>query len=529
MALEPFHSKIIADVGISMGDEGKGRLISEVVHELRQATGRPAPVGIVMKVNGGSNSGHTAGGLKLNLLPAGVVEKEVDSLAIGAGVVADPRKFLWEMIPLEQRGYRIRERLLIDQRTMVSDVSHRLLDLAWETYRADILGESPRGSTGRGITPSYQDEVGQWQIWYGDFQGPRELFARKIEQRIDRALRTIQYVCRVSPEQWENFFARLTQAEKKANQEAFEQGLFPAEEFDFHRFAGPDPFTLNTDEITEAYWQAGQILQENIGDLREKALQTLREDRYIIGEFGQSFWLDKRHGFPPNVTASHTYTPEFFQSAGIPNQPIHTFGVAKAYDTKVGTHIFLAQMEEDCPLTAILQKIEFGTSTGRQRMVGWFDAVEKGDALRYGGFQDLMINKLDALSQKGDWQGPLKICVAYEDLEGQRYYHVPRRDSLRGVLRPVYQEFPVWEEDISTVRHFADLPLLAKKYFAGMLRAILQCAYHGEPWPSVLPNVRYLGVGPDPSQIIKDLPPTTEILADFTTRPEDESVNSLRP
>ncbi|MCH8474110.1 MAG: adenylosuccinate synthetase [Opitutales bacterium] len=517
MSLEPFQSKIIADVGISMGDEGKGRLISEVVNELCLSTGRDNPVGIVMKVNGGSNSGHTAGGLKLNLLPAGVVEKNVDSLAVGAGVVADPRKFLWEMQPLEKRGYDIKRRLLIDEKTMVSDPTHRLLDLAWEEYRSETLGESPRGSTGRGITPSYQDEVGQWQIWYGDFQGPRDLFARKMEQRIDRALRTIQHVCRVSPENWSSFFQRLTEAEQRANQAAVEEGIFPLAEFDFHQFAGSEPFTLNQEALIETYWQAGQALIENIGDLREEVLRTLREERYIIGEFGQSFWLDKRHGFPPNVTASHTYTPEFFQSAGVPNQAIHTFGVAKAYDTKVGTHIFLTEMEESCPLTAILKKIEFGTSTGRQRMVGWFDAVEKGDALRYGGFQDLMINKLDALSQQGDWQGPLKICVAYEDEEGRRYHHVPRRDSLRGKLRPIYREFPCWQEDISTVRNFADLPLEAKDYFAGMIRAIVECAYHDEPWPPKLPNVRYLGVGPDPSQIIKDLPPVTEILADHST------------
>ena len=105
------------------------------------------------------------------------------------------------------------------------------------------------------------------------------------------------------------------------------------------------------------------------------------------------------------MTASHTYTPEFFNSAGIPCQPIHTFGVAKAYDTKVGTHTFITRMDDEHPLCQHLKKLEFGTSTGRQRMVGWFDAVEKGDTLRYGGFQDLMINKIDALGALPDWKG----------------------------------------------------------------------------------------------------------------------------
>ncbi|MGE9295732.1 MAG: adenylosuccinate synthetase, partial [Puniceicoccales bacterium] len=107
MALTPFSSLLIADVGVSMGDEGKGRLIPEVIAELMEQTGKPDPVGVVMKVNGGANSGHTAGGLKLNQLPAGVVDGSVRWLAIGSGVVADPRKALWELKPLEARGYKL--------------------------------------------------------------------------------------------------------------------------------------------------------------------------------------------------------------------------------------------------------------------------------------------------------------------------------------------------------------------------------------------------------------------------------------
>ena len=129
MALTPFCSRIIADTGISMGDEGKGRLISEVVEELRSAPGGK-PVSVVLKVNGGANSGHTAGGIKLNLLPAGIIESTVTHLAIGSGVVADPRKFWWEIKPLEKKGFKVVERLAIDERTLVSDLTHRLLDLA---------------------------------------------------------------------------------------------------------------------------------------------------------------------------------------------------------------------------------------------------------------------------------------------------------------------------------------------------------------------------------------------------------------
>ena len=212
MALTDFKGRLIADIGISMGDEGKGRLIYEVIDELKNKTKRADIAAIVMKVNGGANSGHTAGGVKLNLLPAGVIEKDVETLAIGAGVVADPRKFLWEGVPLEQKGYKIFDRLLIDERTLLSDVGHRLLDLAWENYSVQVLKEEPRGSTGRGITPSYMDEVGQFQIWYCDFLGTKEAFAAKMRPRLERACDTIKYVCKTSPEKWGEFFDILTNA-----------------------------------------------------------------------------------------------------------------------------------------------------------------------------------------------------------------------------------------------------------------------------------------------------------------------------
>ncbi|HTL67935.1 MAG TPA: adenylosuccinate synthetase [Lacunisphaera sp.] len=504
MPLPSFRSQLIADVGISFGDEGKGRLIPEIIEELRAT---PAAVSVVFKVNGGSNSGHTAGGIKLNLLPAGVVMAEVPHLAIGAGVVADPRKILWEGRPLEHKGYQIFSRLLIDERTLVSDFTHRLLDLAWEDYRVNVLQEEPRGSTGRGITPAYQDETGQWQITFADFLGGPNFFARKLAGRADRACRTIQHVCRVSPENWNAFFEKLSAAEYRANEEAIGLGCFKHSDFDFKMFRGDAPFTLNVAKLTEVYWDAGQQLRRNIGEVRELVLRELAAGRSIVGEFGQAYWLDKRHGFSPNVTASHTFTPEIFESAGIPAQPVHTFGVAKAYDTKVGTHTFLTQMEDSLPLCQKLKQIEFGTTTGRQRMVGWYDAVEKGDALRYGGFQDLMINKIDALSGGHE----LRICTAYEDASGRRHGHVPRNEALRKTLRPVYTRHAGWTEDITGVRSFADLPANARRYAAAMVRSIVEVAYP-EKLPAVLPNLRYLGVGPQPSQIIKDVPATTELL-----------------
>jgi len=515
MALQPFSSQLIAVTGISMGDEGKGRLVYEIIDELVKASGRADIVGMVLKVNGGANSGHTVAGIKLNLLPAGVVAKNVEVLGVGCGVVADPRKFLWEGTPLERKGYSIFERLLIDERTLVSDVSHRVLDLAWEDYRVNVLGEEPRGSTGRGITPAYCDEVGQWQIYYADFRGTKEAFGRKLRQRMRRAADTIRDVCRIQPENWKAFFEKLTAAEARANAASVDEGIFPPEAFDFVNFCGDKPFTFNEDAVIEAYWNAGRTLVNRVGDLRECVLNLLHGGRSIIGEFGQSYWLDKRQGFSPNVTASHTFTPEIFQSAGIPTQPVHNVGCCKAYDTKVGTHIFLTEMDTEEPLAKRLRQMEFGTSTGRQRMVGWFDACEKGDALRFGGYQDMAINKLDALSVDPAWtsaQRKLKVCTGYRAPDGAIVRGVPRDDAFRSTLKPVYAELEGWTQDISNVRSFVELPLLAQQYVAFLVKAVLNVASREGKSPGPLPVVRYVGTGPGPSQIIKDVPDTLALL-----------------
>ncbi|NBQ02526.1 MAG: adenylosuccinate synthase, partial [Opitutae bacterium] len=216
--IKPSKSKfqsLVSVLGISMGDEGKGRVVHEILNDIEKTTGTPACG--VMKVNGGANAGHTAAGLKLNLLPSGVGNPRVKDLIVGAGVVADPRKFLWEALPLEKRGISVLSRLRIDEKCQVSDLSHRLLDLAWENYRVNQLKKESRGSTGRGISPAYCDETGQWQIFYQAFVDNRKLFETDLRDRVQRAVDTIQYVCKVSEEDWFGFFETLTIAEKRAN------------------------------------------------------------------------------------------------------------------------------------------------------------------------------------------------------------------------------------------------------------------------------------------------------------------------
>jgi adenylosuccinate synthase len=511
---EDSKSTMFSVLGISMGDEGKGRVVHEILEQTQARTGLPADG--VIKVNGGANAGHTAAGLKLNLLPSGVGNPDVKKLLIGSGVVADPRKFLWEAKPLESRGISVLDRLLIDEKTQMSDLTHRLLDLAWENYRVNQLGMENRGSTGRGISPAYCDETGQWQIFYQSFLGGRAEFKIALEQRVQRAMDTIRYVCKVSENDWDGFFTTLTDAESQANKEALIENIFPEAEFDFSRFKGNTPFSLNFEYLEDVYWNAGEQLARCIGDIRDELLQSKSLSKTIVAEFGQAYWLDKRHGFTPNVTASHTTTTELFASGGIPIQPVTTIGCCKAYDTKVGTHHFLTKIDhENHALGKKLAKLEFGTSTGRQRMVGWFDAVEKGNALRYCGFDELVINKLDALSMENGELSDLKICVAYKTTDGKVIRNVPRQESDRKSLFPIYESFPGWTENLSNIKSFDHFPIKVKTYIARMVSSVIETAYPKGYENIKLPKIRFLGIGPDPGQIISDVPPTIDLIRGF--------------
>jgi adenylosuccinate synthase len=499
--------------GISMGDEGKGRVVHEILEQIENDSGEPAAG--VMKVNGGANAGHTAAGLELNLLPSGVGNPRVQKLLIGAGVVADPRKFLWEAKPLEARNISVLSRLLIDEKAQVSDLTHRLLDLAWENYRVKQLGMESRGSTGRGISPAYSDETGQWQIFYLAFKQDRKLFASALQGRVQRAMDTIRHVCKVSEEDWASFFVSLKETELQANRESIEEEIFPPDEFDFTLFQGKDCFSLEFDFLEEVYWQAGSKLASSIGDVRSVLLESKKSRRPVVAEFGQAYWLDKRHGFTPNVTASHTTGAELFHSGGIPLQDVREIGCCKAYDTKVGTHHFLTKIDHETDLLGKkLAKMEFGTSTGRQRMVGWFDSVEKGNALRYGGFDELVINKLDALSMDQGWDEKLRICTAYRFPDGTLTTSVPRSEEIRRTLAPVYEMLDGWNEDLSAITSYQQLPKEAKAYLCRMIGSLLEVAYPDGHANFKLPQIRFIGVGPDPGQIISDVPTTEKLIAE---------------
>ena len=250
-----------------------------------------------------------------------------------------------------------------------------------------------------------------------------------------------------------------------------------------------------------------------ITDVRELVLREQDKGNTIIGEFGQAYWLDKRHGFPAQRDRlPHLHPRVFSIRRHARRSPSTTSAAARPTTPKSAPTPSSPKSRWTTRSATLLRKIEFGATTGRQRMVGWYDAVEKGDALRYGGYQDLVLNKLDALSHSADWQGDLQICTAYQDEDGGIVHHVPRCTRVHRRLKPIYKILPGWSEDISGIRHFADLPRAARVYIAWLMRALIEVANHGDQHKNTRPNLRYIGVGPDPSQIIKDVPTTEELL-----------------
>jgi adenylosuccinate synthase len=298
---------------------------------------------------------------------------------------------------------------------------------------------------------------------------------------------------------WHGFFDKLTAAEQRANAEAIELGVFAKAEFDFTQFRGAAPFTLNLDRLTEVYWQAGTALAKNIGEVRELVLRELGAGRTIIGEFGQAYWLDKRHGFSPNVTASHTFTPEFFESAGIPVQRIHTFGVAKAYDTKVGTHTFLTQMDDAHPLAPSSSRSNSApapaASAWSAGTTPWRRATPCATAATRTDDQQTR--------RAHPWRRLARRPADLHRLRGRRrpaLPHVPRNEAVARRSAPSSPGIPAGARISPGVRRFGDLPRNAQRYVAAMVKSVLDVAYA----TAALPNLRYLGVGP---QIIRDVPP----------------------
>ena len=391
-------------IGAQWGDEGKGKVTDLLGGQ----------VGYVVRYQGGNNAGHTVitpDGEKyaLHLLPSGVLTPGCTPV-VGNGVVVDPKVLIGEIDGLAERGVSC-ERLLISADAHLIMPHHRALDRVVERY----LGSARIGTTGRGIGPAYGDKVARVGIRMQDLLDPGIL-----RKKLELVLREKNQVLA-----------------KVYNRKAIDVGA-----------------------VVDEYLGYAQRLRPYIVDTRLILAKALENGETVLLEGAQATLLDVDHGTYPFVTSSNPTAGGACVGSGIPPTRIsQVIGVIKAYTTRVGAGPFPTELFDENG--AHLSKVgaEFGTTTGRARRCGWFDAVVGRYAVRVNGITDLVVTKLDVLSGLPK----VPICVGYE-VDGQRVDEMPMTQTAFHHVTPVYEELDGWWEDIDKARAFADLPDNAQRY-----------------------------------------------------------------
>ncbi len=415
-------------VGTQWGDEGKGKITDQLACNMA----------MVVRYQGGHNAGHTlvVDGVKfaLHLIPSGVLYDSVVPV-IGNGVVVDPVTFLREIDGLTGKGVDC-SKVKLSSRAHLIMPWHQAHDAAAE----NALGEAKIGTTLKGIGPAYADKARRVGLRAGDM--------------LDRAAFSVAL---------------------KARGEAESAHLIAL---------GSDP--LDVDAIVALY--SGEIADRvtpYIADTVSLIHDALDADEEILFEGAQATFLDLDQGTYPYVTSSNPVAGGACAGAGIgPRDISSVIGIAKAYCTRVGAGPFPTEDlgPDGDKLVDIGQ--EYGTTTGRRRRPGWFDAVMLRHASRLNSLTELAITKLDVL----DTFAEVKLCIGYER-DGKRVAHYPDRLEDLAAAKPVYDVFPGWREDLSACRTPDDLPDRARSYLAALERAV------GVP-------IRYVGVGPGREQIV---------------------------
>ena len=442
-------------VGMQTGDEGKGKIV-DILGEL-------AAMGI--RFQGGANAGHTVvlpdgTKIKLNLTPS-CVDRENVLLGYAAGVVADPIKLITEWKMLEKAGYSISNRAIIDEGLKVTTPMNRVMDFADEFYRTEILGGEKVGTTGRGIGPTYGDEIFKDPILFGMFKGSKDAFANAIRRHCEEKLRFIKYVKQVDDSNFIKFFKEIHETEEKANKKLIETGVISRDDIDYMRFCNSSQVKFNEDEVIDALWETGTRFKDNISDLSLIVHDMLIKGERILAEGAQGRVIDKRWGYSPNVTLSHTIASEVSAGIGVSIDHVDRIvGVLKAYSTKVGVHEFVSKIDPEkySDISDKLKRVEFGTTTGRQREVGWIDLPELRRSQIVNGCDEIAIQKLDMLAGNDK----LLICDYYVDQSGEKYSVAPRTNEQLKEMKPHYMEMKGFS-DITGCTDWNTLPLEAKQ------------------------------------------------------------------
>lgn len=417
-------------IGTQWGDEGKGKIIDILASRAE----------VVVRSQGGNNAGHTVVNngqtYKLHLVPSGILYPGTACL-IGAGVVLDPKDFISELDNLHARGIST-DNLKIDPRAHVVMPWHIVLDGLSEKFR----GNSDIGTTKRGIGPTYMDKYERCGIRMYDLTHP-EVFAQK---------------------------ARSTGALKNKIITAVYGGE-----------------AIDLDAVIQEYTEYGKRLLPYLADVSVLTYEADKAGKTILFEGAQATLLDIDFGTYPYVTSSHPLSAGVCVGTGVgPRMISNIIGVAKAYTTRVGKGPFPTELNDE-----IGEKIrnvggEFGTTTGRPRRTGWFDAVIVRHSVRVNGLDGLAINKLDTLSGLGT----LKICTAYKMADGTITRNLPPTLEELAGCTPIYEEAEGFDEDISGCKSFEELPESCKRYIV-RLEELCDC------------RIAMIGIGPDRSQILE--------------------------
>ena len=418
----------IVIVGVQWGDEGKGKA-TDLLGERTDW---------VVKFNGGNNAGHTVvvGDEKyaLHLLPSGILTPGVNPV-IGNGVVVDLEVLFQELEALSARGVDV-SRLKISANAHVITQYHRTLDKVTERF----LGKRNIGTTGRGIGPAYADKINRVGIRIQD------LFDENIlRQKVEGAL-----------DQKNHLLVKI-----------------------FNRRA------ITADEIVDELLSYAERLRPMVADTGHLLDQALNAGEVVVFEGGQATMLDVDHGTYPFVTSSSATAGGASTGSGVgPNRLDRIVGIVKAYTTRVGSGPFPTELHDEMGEWLRKTGFEYGTTTGRLRRTGWYDAPITRYATRVNGITDLVLTKLDVLT--GLEQIP--VCVAY-DIDGVRFDDVPVNQTDFHHAKPIYEYFPGWSEDISTARTFDDLPQNAQDYVLAL---------------EAMSNTRIsvIGVGPERDEVI---------------------------
>ncbi len=393
---------VIALVGTQWGDEGKGKITDVLA----------ARADVVVRYQGGNNAGHTVvvgdETYKLHLIPSGILYPDKACL-IGNGVVVDPEVLCAEMESLHRANIDT-SNLFISERAHLIMPYHKALDELEEARRAEKIG-----TTGRGIGPCYVDKYMRIGVRAVDMKSRASL-----ERAVARAL---------------PFKNEILQ--KVYNHPGFE-----------------------LEEVVEEYMAYAEAIVPRLTDTSLLLHQARLDEKGILLEGAQGTLLDVDHGTYPFVTASNPTAGGAAPGAGLgPNHIKHVLGVVKAYTTRVGEGPFPTELHDAIGDLIRERGKEFGTTTGRPRRCGWFDAVMVRYAVRVNGLTGLAMTLLDVL----DALESIKVCVAYE-YKGERLEHFPTDLETLKECRPIYVELPGWQTDISEIKELQDLPNEAQNY-----------------------------------------------------------------